>query len=89
MLICPFFCKMNKSRKPKRTDPLLAEFVAQRLRQLRNDNNWTQEFVQVKTNLNIPRVEAGELQVSLVSLNILCEFYNISISEFFKDFELK
>ena len=48
-----------KARKPVRVDEKLAEMVVMRIRQLRHDRGFTQEYVIDHTNLDIGRFETG------------------------------
>ena len=72
-----------KQTKPKRTDEKLAQYVISRMKQLRRDHNYSQEYVIENTGLDIFHFESGSKFPTLVSLTILCRFYGISLREFF------
>lgn len=79
---------MNARRRPKRTNDFLTKSVARRLKTLRAQRGFSQEFVNENTGLNLPRIEAGTTTLSLVSLALLCEFYDISLHDFFDGIEV-
>ena len=74
---------LSKQTKPKRTDEKLAQYVISRMKQLRRDHNYSQEYVIENTGLDIFHFESGSKFPTLVSLTILCRFYGISLREFF------
>jgi|GEM_PF-489821 DNA-binding helix-turn-helix protein len=77
------FCIMKKQAR-KRTDAKLLELISKRMKELREERGYTQEYVVDHTGLNIPQHEAKITYPSLVSISVLCEFYNITVSDFFK-----
>ena len=68
----------------KRTDAKLLELISKRMKELREERGYTQEYVVDHTGLNIPQHEAKITYPSLISISVLCEFYNITVSDFFK-----
>ena len=61
----------------------LAEKVALRIKELRDTYGHTQEFLIEKLHLDINRYEICDRIPTLMSLRKICEFYNISLSDFF------
>lgn len=62
------------------------EFVAkvgQRIKALRKEHNHTQEYLIEKVRLSINSYEAGSKIPTLMSIYKICEFYDISLAEFF------
>ncbi len=57
--------------------------VAGRIRELRKARGLTQESVYVDTGLNIGRIEVGAKGITLTTIAILCEYFEISLGEFF------
>ena len=52
-----------------------------RLRSLREDNDYTQEFIGSliqKSQQGYNHIEAGRAELKIEDLKILCEFYNVS-----------
>jgi len=72
-----------KKGQPKRRDAALMELIAERLKELRSERGYSQEFVIERTKLNLPQYEAKHYPPTLDSLAILCKFYNIALDEFF------
>ena len=72
-----------KQTKQKRTDEKLAQYVISRMKQLRREHNYSQEYVIENTGLDIFHFESGSKFPTLVSLTILCRFYGIGLREFF------
>lgn len=57
--------------------------LAQRLRQLRCEHDYTQEYVIDRIHLDIHRYETGNSIPLLTSIAKICKFYNITLDEFF------
>ncbi|MEG0806737.1 MAG: helix-turn-helix transcriptional regulator [Alistipes sp.] len=75
-----------KAKQPRRTDDQLIEMVIQRIKQLRNEHGFSQEYVIAQTRLDISSLETGRTAPTLFSISILCRFYHITLSEFFAAF---
>lgn len=73
---------MGKTGK-KYIDTELAEKIAQRIQQLREEYGHTQEFLIDKVHLDINRYEICNRIPTLMSLRKICEFYDITLAEFF------
>ena len=69
--------------QPRRTDEKLAQLIVGRMKELRSERGYSQEYVVERTKLNLSQYEAGINSPSLDSLAILCKFYNITLDEFF------
>ena len=67
----------------QRRDEELLSMVIQRIKDLREKHHYTQEYVNEYTKLDIPHLEAGRDFPSLTTIAILCNFYNITLVEFF------
>lgn len=57
--------------------------TAKRLKDLRVEKALSQEIVYNDTNIHIARIESGKNNISLSTLNALCEYYKISLKDFF------
>ncbi len=68
----------------ERYDYQLLEWAAKRLKELRETKNVSQEKAYFDTGLNVGRIEVGKSNISLTTLSILCQYYGISLEEFFK-----
>lgn len=67
-----------------RRNHFLSTQVCQKLASLRESLGYSQEKVYENTRINVGRVEAGEHEVSLTTLGILCHYYHTTLEEFFK-----
>lgn len=78
--IIPVICNM----KAQRRNDFLVRQVAVRLKEVRKNRNLTQEVVRFDTDMNIGRIESGHHSISLTTLADLCDYYQISLEEFFQ-----
>ncbi len=86
--MCIFFKKAiflqnMKKGQPKQTDDELLRLVVERMKELRYERGYSQEYVIERTKLNLSQYEAKIHVPSLDSLSRLCKFYNITLDEFF------
>ena len=72
-----------KPKKARRRDDILNQIIVERIKKLRYNHNFTQEYVIEKTGLDISSLETGRTAPSLVSLSILCKLYNLTLEDFF------
>lgn len=72
-----------KFRKPKRTDDKLSELIRLRMKELRSIHGFSQEYLIEHTGLDIFHFENGSKNPTTVSLAVLCDFYHITLGEFF------
>lgn len=70
---------MAKSRDKK-----FISLVVKRLREVREHKELTQEIVVYDTGINIGRIESGQRDISLTTIKTLCDYYEISVKDFFK-----
>ena len=68
-------------------DPQLLKEVADRIKYLRAQNRVTQDMLFNKTNIHIGRVESGKINISISTLQTICNYFNITLSEFFQGIE--
>lgn len=71
----------------KHTNNTLLQSIAKRLKQLRLERNYTQEIVTDRTGVNVGLYEVGTTNITIVNLCVLCNFYEVSLEEFFHDME--
>lgn len=71
--------------KRQRRNDILVEQVVERLKSIRRAQGLTQESVRFDTDLNIGRIESGRHSISLTTLADLCDYYDISLEDFFKE----
>lgn len=67
----------------------LLNFIAQRIKALRNENGLTQEDFYNDTNIHIGRIELAKRDISVSTLSKICEYFKINIDDFFDGFMQK
>lgn len=75
--------------KPQRRNELLIRRIADRLKELRYARNLTQEDVRFDLEINIGRIEACQHSISISTLADLCDYYRISLKDFFDGIETR
>lgn len=68
-----------------RCDYDLLQAVARKLKQLREAKGLSQRIVYIDTDFNIGKIEVGKTNISISTLSRLCNYYGISLKEFFND----
>ena len=68
----------------RRRNEKLVEAVGQRLRELRLAKGLSQDVVYIDTDVHIARVEMGRYNVTISTLSDLCDYYGVTLEEFFK-----
>ncbi len=68
----------------QRRDDNLVRQVADRVRELRKARGMGQEAVYEDTGVHIKKIEAKGSNLTITSVAILCEYFDISLEEFFK-----
>ena len=64
-------------------DDIFISKIGKELRSLRNAKGVSQINVYIDTNVNVKRIEAGTQNISVSTLAVLCEYYGISLKDFF------
>ena len=67
----------------KHTNDKLLHSIAVRLKQLRTERGYTQEVVTDRTGVNVGLYEVGATNITIVLLSVLCDFYEVTLEEFF------
>jgi len=73
---------MSKQRK----NTILVSKIASRVKQLREEKNISQELFYIDTEIHIARIETGKSNITVSTLLAICEYFGVSLSEFFQDF---
>jgi len=60
-------------------------FVANRCKQLRESKNLTQLDVVNDTGIGIGRIEMGNMDITISTVQKLADYFEISVSDFFSD----
>ena len=74
---------MNKQRC--NTNLLLS--IAQRIKQLRMEKGVSQETFFIETDIHIARIESGKSNVTVSTLSDICNYFGITLSDFFSTIE--
>ena len=59
--------------------------ISVKLKKLREARNLTQEEVFNDTGIHIGRIEADNHNITVSTLDAICTYFNITVSQFFKD----
>ena len=66
-----------------RKDTELLHAVAGKLRRLRKACGASQKNIFIDTDIHVGRIELGKQNITLSTLAILCDYYKISLEDFF------
>lgn len=75
-----FPCQMGK----RKNEDLLRK-IALRIKALRDTKGVTQEDFYNDTGIHVGRIESLKRNVSITTIEDICNYFNITISEFFDD----
>lgn len=70
-----------------RSNTILLQAIAAGLRDLRKKRNLSQIDVYIDTDIHIGRIERGKTNISITTLSDICDYYDISLEEFFSSIE--
>jgi transcriptional regulator with XRE-family HTH domain len=68
---------------PRRDEKVLRQ-VADRIREIRKELKITQTTVFEDTSINIGNIESSPLNLTITSIVILCDYFEVSLEEFFR-----
>ena len=66
---------------------VLLKKIAQNIKLLRQKHGITQEDFYNDTNIHIARIETAQGNITVGTLDAICKYFTISITEFFKEIE--
>lgn len=75
-----FLCFMKKQWR----NDVLIEEIARRLKDLRIGRGLSQETVYFNTGIHIGKIETEKCNITVSTLSKLCDYYQITLEEFFK-----
>ncbi len=67
----------------RRDDRVLRQ-IAERIREIRKELKITQNVVEEETGLSIGRIEAGSMNLTITTIVILCDYFEVSLEDFFR-----
>ena len=65
-------------------DKALLEKIAERIKELRTAKGISQDIFYYDTNIHIARIERGNLNISVCTLNAICKYLETNLADFFK-----
>lgn len=68
-------------------DKKLLILIALKIKSIRQSKGITQEEFYNDTGIHIARIETGKLNLSISTLKQICDYFDLSLCEFFKEFE--
>lgn len=68
----------------EKQDKSLLISLANRVKELRNKKDVTQEQAYNDTGIHFGRIEQGKRDASFLTLNKICQYFEITLEEFFK-----
>lgn len=72
-----------------RRNTVLLQAIAAKLRELRKAQGLSQVDAYIDTDIHIGRVESGKTNISISTLSDLCDYYEISLRDFFNELPSK
>lgn len=73
----------------QRKNDLLIKNISERFKAIREERGLTQEKVRADTDMNIGRIEMGQHSMTVRTLWDLCDYYGITLEDFFRGIESK
>jgi len=67
----------------------LIDEVAARIKKLREARHITQEVFYNDTRIHLARIETGQINVTLSTLDAICKYLGISLQDFFSEIDNK
>lgn len=62
------------------------EYISEKFKKLREIKGVSQLDVLNDTGIHIARIETGKVNISVSTLAVLCKYFDINLSEYFKEF---
>ncbi len=71
----------------QRHDEKLLRQIAEKLRSIRKELKITQDVVKVEAGVAISELEGGRMNPTIMTIAILCQYYDVSLEDFFRGIE--
>jgi transcriptional regulator with XRE-family HTH domain len=69
-------------------DTILLNSIVVGLKTVRKDRQVTQEDFYNDTGIHISRIETGKVNITISTLKVILDYYNVSLSDFFEKIKL-
>lgn len=66
-------------------DTILLNSIVVGLKTVRKDRQVTQEDFYNDTGIHISRIETGKVNITISTLKVILDYYNVSLSDFFEN----
>lgn len=73
--------------KSQRRNTELLMKVAQRIKQLREKKKVSQDSFYIDTDIHIARIETGKTNITIGTLDDICKYFSITLTDFFSNLE--
>ena len=71
--------------KKQRCNRELLLKIAKKIKQLREEKDISQDMFYIETDIHIARIETAKLNITVSTLQDICDYFEISLLDFFKD----
>ena len=68
-------------------DSQLLSKIISKIKKVRKDKNITLESFYFDTGIHLARIEQGKTNLSISTLSRICDYFEISLKDFFEDFD--
>ena len=79
-----FYCFISLLLMAQVKNQVLLKKIAQRIKSIREKKQITQEQFYYDTGIHLGRIETGTMNISVSTLDAICQYFDISLEEFFK-----
>ena len=69
--------------KRQRCNTELISKIVNRIKQLRNEKGVSQDTFYIDTDIHIARIETGKVNITVSTLQDICDYFGISLIDFF------
>lgn len=69
---------------PQLKNHALLNKIAHRIKSLREKKQVTQEQFYYDTGIHLGRIETGTMNISVSTLDAICQYFDVTLEEFFK-----
>jgi transcriptional regulator with XRE-family HTH domain len=63
----------------------LLKTIASRIKSLREKNSITQEQFYSDTGIHLGRIETGNMNITISTLDQICKYFGVTLEEFFRN----